>query len=211
MPSIEFKQFSCERSDQTLFDPLNFTVSAGNIVQISGPNGAGKTTFLRSVCGLFAEWTGEMLWDGEVVEAPDYDMQCQMLYLGHQPGVQKTLTARENLEWYFGVRGLPFPGDILGALKSVGLVGYEDVPCYNMSAGQLRRVALARLYVTAAPLWVLDEPFTAIDKLGVANLESLIQRHTESGGAVLLTTHQPLSLEGVRLVDLKPPQKALAI
>lgn len=203
MPSIEFKQFTCERDGEALFKPLNFGLAAGDIVQISGPNGAGKTTFLRAVSGLFGDWRGEMLWRGKVMRAPDYDMCCSMLYLGHQPGVKKSLTARENLLWYFGVRGLPFPGELEGALAKVGLQGYEDVPCFQMSAGQHRRVALARLYVTSASIWILDEPFTAIDKLGVKNLETLIQMHASKGGIVLITTHQPLTLDGLRLIELE--------
>lgn len=204
MPSIEFKQFSCERGDHSLFEPLSFRVSGGDIVQIAGQNGAGKTTFLRSMSGLFADWRGEMLWSGEVMNTPGYDMRCHMLYLGHQPGVQKSLTARENLEWFFGVQGRPFPGSIENALQFVGLSGYEDITCHEMSAGQLRRVALARLYVTQAAVWVLDEPFTAIDKAGVQNLEALIQQHTAKGGMVILTTHQPLTIEGVRIIELQP-------
>lgn len=203
MPSLEFRQFTCLRDGHPLFKPLNFSLNGGEVVQIAGPNGAGKTTFLRSLCGLFDEWTGEMLWQGNSLRVPDFSLRSQLLYLGHQPGVKKSLTAGESLRWFFGVQGVPFPGLVSTALAQVGLDGYEDTLCYQMSAGQLRRVALARLYITKAIIWILDEPFTAIDRFGVQNLETLLQRHVSNGGLVIMTTHQPLAIPGVRLVELQ--------
>lgn len=208
--SLEFRHFTCERDGYPLFEPLSFVLSAGEVVQISGANGAGKTTFLRSISGLFSDWQGEMLWCGQAMRRPSYEMLCNLLYLGHQPGVKKSLTAGENLEWAFGVQGQSFPGDIDSALTEVGLAGYRHVPCFQMSAGQNRRVALARLYVTEASIWILDEPFTAIDKLGVENLETLIKKHVSNGGLVILTTHQPLALSGVRLIELQRAAEAMA-
>lgn len=208
VPVLEFKKFSCNRGGEALFEPLTFALDEGDVVQIVGPNGAGKTTFLRSICGLFGDWQGAMTWRGEALRQPDFDMKSDLLYLGHQPGVKKSLTARENLQWYFGMLGLPFPGHIKEALAKVGLSGYEDVPCYQMSAGQHRRVALARLYVTSATVWVLDEPFTAIDKRGVKNLETLITGHASNGGVVILTTHQPLSIASVTVVELTPYRRS---
>lgn len=204
MPRLEFEQFSCERDGYPLFEPLNFVVERGDIIQISGPNGAGKTTFLRSMCGLFADWQGQMHWDGEAVESPSFEMLNDVLYLGHQTGVKKSLTARENLEWYFGAQGRAFPGSVEQALSEVGLKGYQDTLCQEMSAGQMRRVALARLYVTKAQVWVLDEPFTAIDKKGVAKLETLLAQHASKGGSVILTTHQALEVQNLRLIELSP-------
>jgi heme exporter protein A len=204
VPILEFKNFTCERDGQALFRPLNFSLSSGELVQISGPNGAGKTTFLRAACGLFDDWSGELLWQGQSIRTPGYDMCSDLLYLGHQPGVKKSLTAAENLHWFFGSHGRAFPGQVSAALAQVGLSGYEEVFCHQMSAGQMRRVALARLYVSAAAIWILDEPFTAIDRAGVRNLETLIQRHISNGGLVMLTTHQPLALDGVRLIELTP-------
>jgi heme exporter protein A len=209
VPTLEFKHFTCERDGQSLFRPLNFSLSPGDLVQISGPNGAGKTTFLRAICGLFDGWSGEMLWQGRPMRTPDYDMCSELLYLGHQPGVKKSLTAAENLHWFFGSHGREFPGRVSTALAQVGLSGYEDVFCHQMSAGQMRRVALARLYVSSAAIWILDEPFTAIDKGGVRNLETLIQRHISNGGLVILTTHQPIALDGVRLIELTPQTEVL--
>lgn len=203
MPSLEFRQFTCLRDGHPLFNPLTFSLNGGEVVQIAGPNGAGKTTFLRSLCGLFDEWTGEMLWQGNPLRVPDFSLCSQLLYLGHQPGVKKSLTAGENLRWFFGVQGMPFPGSVADALAQVGLGGFEDTYCYQMSAGQLRRVALARLYISKASIWILDEPFTAIDRFGVQNLETLLQRHVSNGGLVILTTHQPLAIPCVRLIELQ--------
>lgn len=202
--SLECRDLSCERDGGALFRPVSFRIEAGEILQISGPNGAGKTTCMRALCGLFSDWSGQLLWNGKTYRHPDYDMRSGLLYLGHQPGVKKTLTARENLNWIFGVQGQVFPGRVEEALEKVGLAGYEDVPCYQMSAGQMRRVALARLYVSRAPLWILDEPLTAIDREGVRSLEMRIQTHAQAGGMVLLTTHQPLAIPGVRVVELNP-------
>lgn len=209
MPSLEFQNFTCERDDEPLFDPLSFRMVPGDIVQVAGPNGAGKTTFLRAVCGLFDDWRGTYIFDGESVRSPTYEMSCQTLYFGHHPGVKRSLTARENLIWTFGVQGRKFPGSISAALEHVGLAGYEDVPCQQMSAGQARRVALARLFVTQAPIWVLDEPFTAIDKKGVAHLETLLAEHASNGGIAMLTTHQALNLPAVRLIELHPHREEL--
>jgi heme exporter protein A len=209
VPLLELKQFSCLRDGHALFQPLDFALHPGDLVQISGPNGAGKTKFLRAVCGLFDEWDGELSWHGNAMRTPSYEVCADLVYLGHQPGVKKSLTAAENLQWFFGSRGLPFPGSLEDALAQVGLAGYEDVLCHQMSAGQMRRVALARLYVTQAKLWILDEPFTAIDRSGVGNLEQLIQRHISGGGAVILTTHQALALDSVRLIELVPHREPL--
>lgn len=203
MLSLEFRQFTCLRDGHPLFKPLSFSLQGGEVVQIAGPNGAGKTTFLRSLCGLFDEWIGEMLWQGNCLKVPDFSLCSQMLYLGHQPGIKKSLTAAENLRWLFGVQGVSFPGSMAAALAQVGLEGYDDTPCYQMSAGQLRRVALARLYITQAKIWILDEPFTAIDRFGVQNLETLLQRHVSNGGLVILTTHQALAIPGVRSIELE--------
>ena len=168
------------------------------------PKKGTRRALLRALAGLFSEWSGELLWNGQAVTTLDYETRCNLLYLGHQPGVKRLLTARENLNWYFGVQGRDFPGQVEDALAAVGLRGYEDIPCQQMSAGQTRRVALARLYVTKAPIWILDEPFTAIDVKGVANLETLVIEHASKGGLVILTTHQSLVFGDLRVVELRP-------
>ncbi len=203
------KNLSCERDERKLFQGLTFELFAGQVAQIAGPNGAGKTTLLKILTGLSGFYEGEIFWRGEIRK--NYDFYSSLLYLGHLPGVKTSLTALENLEWYFGLNGLkrdsnvslPSRKELISALEEVGLKGYGDIPCHQMSAGQQRRVGLARLYCSFAPLWILDEPFTAIDKKGVAALEAKIEAHAKSGGLVILTTHQALNINDVQIIDLE--------
>lgn len=181
--------------DRLLVDHLNLQLHEGEIHQIEGPNGSGKTTLLRVLCGLSARFKGEIFWRGQAVQQLRHDYLCELLYLGHKPGIKAVLTARENLQWHAAVKGMVDDAAIEQALAKVGLYGYEDSPCFSLSAGQQRRVGLARLFLKHTPLWVLDEPFTAIDKTGVAELESWIQQHAEQGGSVLLTTHHELTID----------------
>lgn len=191
---LETKALSCERDDRLLINKLSFSVSAGEIYQIEGPNGSGKTTLLRVLCGLSSRFEGDIYWRGKPVNKNRHLYLSELLYLGHQPGIKSVLTPRENLHWHAAVKGGLNATAIDDALAKVGLYGFEDSPCYSLSAGQQRRVALARLFLSHTPLWILDEPFTAIDKKGVAELEGWIKQHAEQGGSVILTTHHDLSL-----------------
>lgn len=205
MTLLQFSEFTCWRSDEALFKPVNFSLNSGDIVQVVGPNGAGKTTLLRCLCGLYNEYQGDILWQQHSWQSKFYDFSQNLLYLGHTPGVKKSLTAAENLRWYIGIQeGSAAHSQITRALELVGLEDYADTLCQEMSAGQLRRVALARLYISQRSLWVLDEPFTAIDVLGVSQLEQQIQDHVRKGGTVLLTTHQPLAIAQVKNLTLEP-------
>lgn len=199
---LELRNLSCERDERVLFCDLNLEVQAGDIVQIEGPNGSGKTTLLRTLTTTSGDYSGELFWKGQPLAKARLDYLNQLLYVGHLPGVKKALSPRENLAWYAGMNNGHQRLSVEKALEEVGLFGYEDTPCYHLSAGQMRRVALARLFLTPACLWVLDEPFTAIDVQGVDNLQRLLQEHASGGGAVVLTTHQPLSIDGVRHVNL---------
>lgn len=199
---LQLNAFTCIRDDEPLFKPQSVVINPGDVVQIAGPNGAGKTTLLRSLCGLFDSFEGEILWRGKALNRVRHDFLTQLLYLGHLSGVKKSLTARENLAWFAGVNGLVKTLEVESILAKVGLAGYADIHCHQMSAGQHRRVGLARLYFDTSPLWVLDEPFTAIDKQGVARLENKIQEHAAKGGTVILTTHQALSFSGYRTIEL---------
>lgn len=185
----------CERDERLLFRDLDFTVSNGDVLQIEGPNGSGKTTLLRILSGLTQQFDGELRWCGEPMSRAVLAFRSTLFYLGHAPAVKALLTPLENLRWSLG--GEKHTQDaMMEALREVGLYGYEDVPCFSLSAGQQRRVALARLYLTRAQLWILDEPFTAIDKSGVAALEWHISAHAQRGGGVILTTHHALQLPG---------------
>lgn len=192
---LEAREVSCERDHRLLFERVCFTLAEGEVLQIAGANGSGKTTLLRFLGGISKAFSGDILWQGQNINEVAAHYRSQFLYLGHAPGVSLNLSALENLRWYFSLNQYVDLKPLLYALHQVGLAGYEDVPAYRMSAGQQRRIALARLIVSQAPLWILDEPFTAIDRAGVAELEQLLARHAHAGGAVILTTHHELNLD----------------
>jgi heme exporter protein A len=192
-PLLEADALGLERGGRLLFEGLSFGVERGQLLQVEGANGAGKTSLLRILAGL-----SRYGFAGRVRR------HAPLLFLGHQSAVKGLLTPRENLAWHLAGEGRYSDGDIVAALEQVGLYGYEDVPSHTLSAGQQRRVNLARLYLSDAPLWLLDEPFTAIDRQGVTALEALLLSRVEAGSAVVLTSHQPLSAgERVRRLDLQ--------
>jgi heme exporter protein A len=194
-----------ERDDQNIFEPISLTVDGGEILQVEGANGAGKTTLIRLLTSALQATSGSILYQGEDIRRCRYEYLANILYIGHQPGLKMTLTAEENLLWMSPTACSG--NDIRAALAEVGLRSYEDVPCYSLSAGQHRRVALARLLVSAATIWYLDEPFTAIDKQGVAILQALMRNHVDAGGCLLLSTHQDLALDRVRRYCVEPFQQ----
>lgn len=194
---------SCERDDRILFENLTLSVKKGDLIQLVGPNGAGKTTLLRLMAGLNQDFTGEVRWAGENIKSCFHDYARQRLYIGHLSAIKKVLTPLENLRWFVSSWPEVKEDDLWRALEEVTLAGYEDVPCQQLSAGQQRRVALARLLVTPTPLWILDEPFTALDKEGVAWLEQKLAEHVEKGGSVLITSHHALSdIPALRQIEL---------
>lgn len=201
-PLLELRQLSCERDERLLFRELNVQCHAGDLLQIVGPNGCGKTTLLRALAGISTNYQGDVLWRGQLVQQARWRYASELLFLGHLPGIKKALTPLENLRWYSELTAPCDSFQILEALAQVQLDAYADTPCYQLSAGQLRRVALARLYLSQASLWILDEPFTAIDKLGVTQLELLFQQHAAQGGVVIFTSHQDLTLPGLKHIHL---------
>lgn len=184
----------CERDERVLFSGLDFTLAEGQVLQVAGANGSGKTTLLRILCGLNPDYQGEILWQGRDVRQQADVWRAALFYLGHSPAINKTLTPLQNLRWFCALRGFSDDATIVTALARMGLRGYEHIPCYQMSAGQQRRVSLARLQLSGARLWILDEPFTALDRHGVADLEQRVADFAHSGGAVILTTHHQLQL-----------------
>lgn len=194
---------SCERDDRLLFEGLSLAVTKGDLIQLVGPNGAGKTTLLRLMAGLNQDFEGEVRWCDENIQHCFQEYARQRLYIGHLSAIKKVLTPLENLRWFVSSWPEVKEDDLWQALEEVTLAGYEDVPCQQLSAGQQRRVALARLLVTPTPLWILDEPFTALDKAGVAWLENQLARHVEQGGSVLITSHHALSdIPALRQIEL---------
>ncbi len=178
------------RDDRVLFANLDFQLQAGEIMQVVGANGTGKTTLLNGLMGLAAFESGAIYWQGENIQDNPSVFKQNVSFVGHLLGLKPLLTAVENLQFLAQLhQKLISLADIEQALKKVGLYGYEDTPVAHLSAGQKRRVALARLFLQQAKLWVLDEPFTAIDLAGVKALEQWLVEHVRQGGMVLLTTH----------------------
>ncbi|MBW7984979.1 cytochrome c biogenesis heme-transporting ATPase CcmA [Enterobacillus tribolii] len=208
---LTVSRLTCSRDERVLFRDLSFQLQAGEMMQIEGPNGAGKTTLLRMLAGLSQPEEGEISWQNVAIHRQRDLFNQQLLYLGHHPGVKSVLTPFENLAFYMAVQGGGEQDAIWDALAQVDLVGFEDVPVAQLSAGQQRRVALARLWLTRAPLWILDEPLTAIDKSGVAKLVALFYRHVEAGGMILLTTHQDLDTQAGKLRKLRLPGDGVAV
>ena len=201
---LEVSHLSCVRGDRRLFREIGFTLEAGELLYLHGHNGSGKTTLLRAVCGLILPDEGEVRWNGEDVRALREDFTRDVLYLGHKNGIKGDLTGVENLRIAAVLDGFDVSEKTAwDALERIGLDGHEDLPARVLSQGQQRRVALARLLVNRAKLWVLDEPFVALDKMAVELLQSVIRDHLASGGMVMLTTHQEVPLTSGHSKHLK--------
>lgn len=203
-PFLEAVALSCERDWRLLFERLDLQLMKGQMLQIAGPNGSGKTSLLRLLSGLMRPTSGEVHLQGRNLESQRDELARNLLWIGHAAGIKGLLTPEENLTWLCALHQPASREAIWQALQAVGLRGFEDVPCHTLSAGQQRRVALARLYLAPPPLWILDEPFTALDKHGVTQLEQHLARHCEQGGMVVLTTHHTLTEKpaGFRELDL---------
>lgn len=190
---LETVDLACERDWRLLFEHLQVSVRPKDMLQVSGPNGSGKTSLLRLMSGLMLPTAGEVLIQGVSIQQKRNELASNLLWLGHAAGIKGLLTAEENLTWLSALHHGASREQIWQALAAVGLAGFEDVPCHTLSAGQQRRVALARLYLENVPaLWILDEPFTALDKQAVTQLELHLAEHCNNGGMVVLTTHHPL-------------------
>lgn len=201
---LEVSNLTAIRDERVLFEALSFTIQSGEIVQIEGRNGTGKTTLLRIIAGLGDCEEGKILWNKHLTVNNRDLFHQDLLFLGHQTGVKRELTGYENLSFYQSIHQDKIDKEtIWNALAQVGLAGREDVPVAQLSAGQQRRVALARLWLSKQPLWILDEPLTAIDKQGVKVLENLFLNHANQGGIVILTTHQDMFTDSPKLRKIK--------
>ena len=189
---------ACERGERLLFKNLGFELGAGEALLVRGGNGHGKTSLLRILCGLSQPAAGEVRWRDHPISS-EHELYCrEMAYVGHVNGIKDDLTPLENLRLAAALDGreLDLPVAV-AALEQVGLSRCMDFPARVLSFGQRRRVALAGLMTAGALLWILDEPLTGLDVHGVAMVEKLIRDHVVAGGMAIMTTHQPLALEGV--------------
>jgi heme exporter protein A len=201
---LEVTHLECRRGDRLLISGLDFSVAGRTLLHVQGPNGSGKTTLLRTLCGLLQPQGGDIRWDGESITRLKEDYCRDVLYLGHLNGIKNDLTGIENLRVAATLDGDQVTDqDIWDALSRMGLAGFEDLPTKVLSQGQKRRVALARLLLSSAKLWVLDEPFVALDVKAVELLQSLIADHVAAGGMAILTTHQEVPLTSGQIQRLK--------
>jgi len=202
---LHIKSVTCIKQERCLFADLNFSLNSGQIMQLAGPNGAGKTSLLRIVAGFSVPDEGAIFYNQQAITKHYEEYATDLLFIGHKTGVNVQLSALENVRHWLHINGYTNEPDLYPILAKLGLVGLEDVPVRMLSAGQQRRVALVRLWLSDAKLWVLDEPFTALDKNGVAFLQQRFSEHLKSGGAILLTTHQDLTtqFENLQTVTLE--------
>lgn len=191
------------RGEHCLFSDLSFSIATGEVLQLHGDNGSGKTSLIRALCTLLPIERGEISWRGAALPAAREQYFSEMTYSGHSEALKGDLSAWENLSFTASLRGTA-KASIEQAIARAGLQNRADLPCRLLSAGQRRRVTLARLQISGAVLWILDEPLTSLDVQGRALVEQLIVSHANHGGAVIFTTHQPLSLEDcdVRSLEL---------
>jgi heme exporter protein A len=195
--TLQVDALCCTRGDRVLFSGLDFGLGSGELLYVKGRNGSGKTTLLRSLAGLLMPESGEILWRGENIRRLREEYARHLLYLGHLNGIKGDLSAVENLRIAAALHGFELePARAWELLGEIGLRGHEDLPSKHLSQGQKRRVALARLLANDARLWILDEPFTALDAAAVDLLQAVIRRHVEDGGMAVLTTHQEVAMLG---------------
>jgi heme exporter protein A len=189
---LEAIDLRCERGERTLFDRLEFKLPRGALLRVAGANGSGKTSLLRILCGLALPAGGAVRWHGESIRTLREEYHRQLIYIGHLPAVKDELTGRENLAVSCALGGVHADAAAVdAALDRVGLDAYADLPARHLSQGQRRRVALARLAACrATPLWILDEPFTALDTAAVGCVGEMIAEHLEAGGIAVFTSHQ---------------------
>ncbi len=191
------------RGDQHVLRGLCFTVEAGRCLQVTGVNGAGKSSLLRALCGLLPLEAGAVVWRGADTAADRHAFHAELAWLGHGNALKGDLTAAENLRYSAGLRHTLSAAEIDSALATVGYANADQRLARQMSAGQQRRVALARVLLLACPLWMLDEPTANLDTRGQAMFNQMLDAHLQRGGLAIVATHQALSLPGERLQELE--------
>jgi heme exporter protein A len=201
---LEADNLECVRGERRLFAGLGFTLDGGELLYLQGRNGAGKTSLLRMLIGLLPPETGEIRWHGKPIRKQGDEYHADLCYLGHQNAIKEELTPLENLLASSRLAGETLSeDDAFDALEQVGLAGREDLACKYLSQGQKRRVALARLVVDRRPLWILDEPFVALDVAAVDWLAGIISAHLQRGGMAVMTTHQPVAIPAATVRELR--------
>ncbi|CAN5441798.1 cytochrome c biogenesis heme-transporting ATPase CcmA [soil metagenome] len=203
--SLEARKLSCTRGERELFADVSFEVNPGDALRIVGTNGSGKTSMLRILCGLTPPVSGEVCWNGQNIKTLREEFCSQLVYLGHANGVKDDLLAWENVAVSCNLSGAKISREeAIKALEDLGLSGTVNLPAHVLSQGQRKRVALARLrFAESAPLWILDEPFAALDHQSIAELCVTLNAHLKRGGMVVFTTHQEIELAAARMLRVE--------
>ena len=201
---LKISDLECVRGERSLFKNVNFSLEAGELLQVNGPNGSGKTSLLRMLCGLARPAQGEICWLGKNIRSLDEDYYNSITYIGHLNGVKDNLNAIENLSISSALAGMEIDENkAYNILQQMGLGGREILPVKVLSQGQRRRVTLARLLVSRAVLWILDEPLVALDTSAVLLVKSILEQHLEKGGMVVMTTHQDINITAIETKRLQ--------
>lgn len=207
MNTLAVSNLKCVRGERLLFDGLGFRLDSGQLLHLRGANGAGKTSLLRLLCGLSRPEAGQILWNATQIDVQAEVFRQDLFYLGHHNALQEALTVDDNLAFYAALAGAaPNAADTGSALERMGLRGCQRRLVRHLSQGQKRRVALSRLMLNRASLWVLDEPFVALDQNSITLLAGVIAAHLQGGGMAVLTSHQQVDIPGatVQALELSP-------
>ncbi len=191
------------RGERHVLRGVSFAVQAGQALHVCGPNGAGKTTLLRVACGLLHPEEGSVSWNGADIRASGSGFLASLAYLGHEPALKGDLTAAENLAFDIGLRHAVDAPQVAATLADLGVADCADLPCRVLSAGQRRRVALSRILLTGAQLWILDEPFTNLDAASCERISAALAQHLARGGLALVAAHQGLNLQAGSVARLE--------
>ncbi len=201
-PLLEARRLELWRGDRRVLRNVSFELAEGELLQVIGPNGVGKTSLLRVVCGLLPAESGEVFWRGMSIQRRREAFHSELAYLAHANALKNELSSLENLKFGVALRLRASREQCTGALERSGIRRCSDLPGRALSAGQRRRLALARVLLWSATLWILDEPSTNLDRAGFALVEQLIAAHLDAGGAVLAAAHQPLLPGRARQLEL---------
>jgi len=200
--SLGVSGLSCSRNDKVLFNGLQFSVHGGQLLQIEGENGSGKTSLLRTLCGFIQPDQGEVLWQGVNIRHVLDEYLASLHYVGHSNGIKLGLSCRENLSMASRLAVAVRSHDITAVLHNYGLGEHEDTLAQMLSSGQRRRLALARLSICQAQLWILDEPFTSLDEKGKGLMKAIFHQHLQSGGMIVMTSHEDLSWDAENILKV---------
>ena len=201
--ALEVKNLCCERQDQLLFENLNFTAKSGQLVRIHGKNGSGKSSLLKIITGLLSPLSGEVNWNLENIKLDPTKLAKDLTYIGHKPAIKSELSVVENVQALSGLRNqLINKQSLTETLQILVLNHYEDVEAGHLSQGQQRRIALARLWLEDTYLWVLDEPYAALDKDAVKLINNKISQFLAKGNIVIMTSHQDVDDVGTEVLDI---------